>query len=65
MKRALDKGGYLPERKPENVKSALEDSSTQEFVIDGTERLFPRPKDKNKQKSLKSGKKKDIPVKTT
>ena len=58
LKIALGKGGFLPEREPQIVPAALEKSSTQEFVIDGTERPIQRLKAYEKQKNHYSGKKK-------
>jgi hypothetical protein len=51
LKNTLDKGGFLPERNPKIVAAALENSSTQEFVIDGTERPIQRLPSNEKQKN--------------
>jgi hypothetical protein len=42
LKIALEKGGFLPSIHPQIVTGAKENSSTQEFVIDGTERPIQR-----------------------
>ncbi len=53
----------LPERRAANVESVLSRCPSLEFIIDGTERPINRPKDKEKQKSDYSGKKKGHTVK--
>ena len=53
----------LPERKAANVEAVLSACPSLEFIIDGTERPINRPKDKEKQKSHYSGKKKSHTVK--
>lgn len=60
---ALGEEQQLPERKPEKLKQVLERCPGLEFIIDGTERSVARPKDKEKQKSHYSGKKKRHTVK--
>jgi hypothetical protein len=63
LNQALGKQQQLPERRPENLKQVLERCPVLEFIIDGTERSIARPKDKEKQKSNYSGKKKRHTVK--
>lgn len=63
LNKALGKEQQLPERKPENFQQVLERCPSLEFIIDGTERGVARPKDKEKQKSHYSGKKKRHTVK--
>lgn len=58
LKRALDQGGYLPERDPEEVKTVLKAEAESEYGIDGTERRRQRPSDEEEQKNYYSGKKK-------
>ena len=53
----------LPERRASNVEAILSSCPSLEFMIDGTERPINRPKDKEKQKSHYSGKKKAHTVK--
>lgn len=63
LNQALGEEQQLPERKPEKLKQVLEKCPGLEFIIDGTERGIARPKDKEKQKSYYSGKKKRHTVK--
>lgn len=63
LNEALGKEQQLPERKPEKLKQVLQRCPILEFIIDGTERSINRPKDKEKQKSHYSGKKKRHTVK--
>lgn len=53
----------LPERRPANLEAVLSACPSLEFIIDGTERPINRPKDKDKQKTYYSGKKKAHTVK--
>ncbi|MEL7072381.1 MAG: transposase family protein [Cyanobacteria bacterium J06581_3] len=53
----------LPERRAANLEAVLSACPSLEFIIDGTERPINRPKDKEKQKSHYSGKKKQHTVK--
>ena len=53
----------LPERRAANLETVLSACPSLEFIIDGTERPINRPKDKDKQKSHYSGKKKAHTVK--
>lgn len=53
----------LPERRAANIEAVLSACPSLEFIIDGTERPINRPKDKEKQKSHYSGKKKGHTVK--
>jgi len=63
LKTALADMRQLPERIPENLKKFLKDDGADEVVIDATERRRQRPKDKEKQKTFFSGKKKAHTVK--
>jgi hypothetical protein len=63
LKRALDLTGDLPARDEGQAKSALSNSATCEFTIDGTERRRQRPMEPEKQKEYYSGKKKAHSVK--
>lgn len=58
LKRALDQGGYLPERNPKEVKTILKAEDESEYGIDGTERRRQRPTEEDEQKKYYSGKKK-------
>jgi hypothetical protein len=58
LKKALGLAGDLPARDAETAKSTFEESSVQEFIIDGTERRIQRPSEPEKQKEYYSGKKK-------
>jgi len=58
LKVALGYDLQLPARTPKDIKAALETCPGLEFIIDGTERLIRRPKDKQRQKANYSGKKK-------
>lgn len=55
LRDALDRQGYLPERKVENLKKILEKEST--VLLDATEREIQRPTDNEVQKEYYSGKK--------
>ncbi len=63
LKQALGYEMQLPERRASNVAAVLSACPSLEFIIDGTERLINRPKDKEKQTSHYSGKKKSHTVK--
>jgi len=63
LKTALEHGGYLPERCPENVEGKLNNSLHLEFALDGTERGRQRPKDPEDRKKYYSGKKKKYTIK--
>lgn len=63
LNQALGKEQKLPERRAENLEKVLKRCPELEFIIDGTERTIARPKDKEKQKSHYSGKKKRHTVK--
>ena len=63
LNQALGKEQQLPERKAENLEKVLKRCPELEFIIDGTERAVVRPKDKEKQKTHYSGKKKRHTVK--
>ena len=58
LKKALDHGGYLPERDPKQLDTVLASEAETTYAIDGTERLRQRPRDAEKQKHYYSGKKK-------
>ena len=60
LKKALDHGGYLPERDPKQRDTVLETEAESAYGIDGTERPRQRPCDTEKQKHYYSGKKKHI-----
>ena len=57
LKRALDHGGYLPERDPKQLETVLASETESTYGIDGTERPRQRPQDPEKQKHYYSGKK--------
>jgi len=71
LRLALSELGHTPERDPQKVKEQLEsymddsegETEMDSFAIDGTERRRQRPKDKEEQKRLYSGKKKAHTVK--
>src|SRR5436309_13520780 len=58
LKKALDHGGYLPERDPKQLDTVLESEAESTYGIDGTERPRQRPRDPEKQNHYYSGKKK-------
>ena len=60
LKKALDRGGYLPERDPQQLATVLESEAESTYGIDGTERPRQRPCDAEEQKHYDSGKKKRI-----
>jgi predicted DNA binding CopG/RHH family protein len=55
LREALDKQGFLPVRKVDQLKKALEKETT--VIIDRVERKIQRPKDPEVQKEYYSGKK--------
>lgn len=55
LRDALDKQGFLPVRKAEQLKKILEKESA--VILDGVEREIQRPKDNDVQKEYYSGKK--------
>jgi hypothetical protein len=57
-KKALDHGGFLPERDPKQLETVLASETEAMYGIDGTERPRQRPRDPEKQKHYYSGKKK-------
>jgi Helix-turn-helix of DDE superfamily endonuclease len=57
LKKALDHGGYLPERDPKPLATVLAPETESTYGIDGTERPRQRPRDPEKQKHYYSGKK--------
>jgi hypothetical protein len=61
LQKALDHGGYLPERDPKQLETVLESEPESIYGIDGTERPRQRPCDAEKQKHYYSGKKKRTP----
>src|SRR5262247_224930 len=58
LKKALDQGGYLPERDPKQLDTVLASETESTYGIDGTERPRQRPRDPAKQTHYYSGKKK-------
>jgi hypothetical protein len=58
LKKALDHGGYVPERDPKQLGHVLASEAESTYGIDGTERPRQRPRDAEKQKHYYSGKKK-------
>jgi len=58
LKKALDHGGYVPDRDPKQLATVLDSEAESTYGIDGTERLRQRPCDAEKQKHYYSGKKK-------
>jgi hypothetical protein len=58
LKKALDHGGYVPERDPKQLGPVLVSEAESTYGIDGTERPRQRPRDAEKQKHYYSGKKK-------
>jgi len=63
LREALNKQGYIPKRKVEQLKKVLEKEPT--VLLDATEREIQRPKDTEEQKEYYSGKKSVILSKTT
>ena len=57
LQKALDHGGYLPERDPKQLETVLAPETESTYGIDGTERPRQRPRDPEKQKHYYSGKK--------
>jgi hypothetical protein len=58
LKKALDQGGYVPERDPKQLDTVLASEAEATYGIDGTERPRQRPRDAEKQQHYYSGKKK-------
>lgn len=58
LRDALDRQGFLPVRKTEQLKKVLENEST--VLVDATERTIQRPVDYEVQKEYYSGKKRII-----
>lgn len=63
LNQALGDELQLPERRPAKLSEVLSNCPELVFLIDGTERPINRPKDKDKQKTYYSGKKKGHTVK--
>lgn len=63
LNQALGKEQQLPERRPANLEAVLSACPSLEFLTDATERPINRPKDKEKQQTYYSGKKKTHSVK--
>lgn len=63
LNQALGYEMQLPERRAAKLEAVLSACPSLAFIIDGTERPINRPKDKEKQKSYYSGKKKGHTVK--
>src|SRR5215467_5021550 len=57
LQKALDHGGYVPERDPKQLATVLASEAEATYGIDGTERPRQRPRDAEKQKNYDSGKK--------
>jgi hypothetical protein len=57
LKKALDHGGYLPERDPKQLETVLASETESTYGLDGPERPRQRPRDPEKQKYYYSGKK--------
>lgn len=65
LEQALETLGVLPKRKFDSVKAFIEFTKEHEdILIDATERIHHRKKDKEVQKKFYNGKKKHIPLKT-
>lgn len=62
LRDTLERQGFLPKRKVEQLKKVLEKEST--ILLDATEREIQRPADKDVQKEYYSGKKSIILSKT-
>jgi hypothetical protein len=58
LKKALDHGGYLPERDPQQLATVLASEAESIYGIEGTERPRQRPRNPEKQRHYDSGKKK-------
>jgi hypothetical protein len=58
LQKALEHGGYVPERDPKQLATVLASETESTYGIDGTERPRQRPRDPEKQKHYYSGKKK-------
>ncbi len=68
LKKALSQLSVLPVRRwksPDECNDYIEKNNLSELIVDATERRFHRPKDKDTQKALYSGKKKAHTVKNT
>jgi hypothetical protein len=57
-KKALEHGGYLPERDPKQLTTVRESEAASTYGIDGTERPRQRPRAPHQQQHYDSGKKK-------
>jgi hypothetical protein len=57
LQETLDRGGFLPERDPAQVVTALDRRRDHQYGIDGTERRCQRPSDPEAQRGCYSGKK--------
>jgi Helix-turn-helix of DDE superfamily endonuclease len=57
LKKALDHGGYFPERNPKQLETVLATETESTYGIDGTERPRQPPRAPEKQKHYYSGKK--------
>ena len=57
LKLTLNKDGFVPPRKSEEILEKLEQENPQDYAIDGTERRIIRPTDNNTQNMFYSGKK--------
>jgi hypothetical protein len=57
LRESLKRGGYLPAREAQQLEDDLAKLSPSDLILDGTERLRPRPQDQEAQKLFYSGKK--------
>jgi hypothetical protein len=57
LREALKRGGYLPAREAQQLEEELAKLPPSDLILDGTERLRPRPKDPDAQKLFYRGKK--------
>ena len=57
LREALKRGGYLPAREAQQLEEELAKWPPSDLILDGTERLRPRPKDPDAQKLFYRGKK--------
>ena len=51
LQKALDRGGYLPERDPHQLEPVLQAEAETVYGIDGTERRRQRPGEADKQRA--------------
>ena len=58
LHKALDHGGSVPERDPQQLETVLASEAESTYGLDGTDRPRQRPQDPEKHKHYDSGKKK-------